>query len=49
MEFCTNNTEHLDTLLSKIRDIQEISCLATLPARYLLHSLTLYSFCCLEQ
>ncbi|KAM7096088.1 NIF3-like protein 1 isoform 2-T2 [Ciconia maguari] len=33
VEFCTDNTEHLDTVLSKIKDIQEISCLTTLPAR----------------
>ncbi|XP_061859080.1 NIF3-like protein 1 isoform X2 [Colius striatus] len=33
VEFCADNTEHLDTVLSKIKDIQEISCLATLPAR----------------
>ncbi|XP_051479628.1 NIF3-like protein 1 isoform X1 [Apus apus] len=33
VEFCTDNTEHLDTVLSKIKDIQEISCLTTFPAR----------------
>ncbi|XP_009888478.1 PREDICTED: putative GTP cyclohydrolase 1 type 2 NIF3L1 [Charadrius vociferus] len=33
VEFCTDNSEHLDTVLSKIKDIQEISCLTTLPAR----------------
>lgn len=33
VEFCANNNEHLDTVLSKIKTIQEISCLATLPAR----------------
>ncbi|NWU90047.1 NIF3L protein, partial [Upupa epops] len=33
VEFCTN-TEHLDTVLSKIKEIQEISCLTTLPARF---------------
>ncbi|KAM6129896.1 NIF3-like protein 1 [Pterocles gutturalis] len=32
VEFCTNN-EHLDTVMSKIKDIQEISCVTTLPAR----------------
>ncbi|NXF00889.1 NIF3L protein, partial [Smithornis capensis] len=32
VEFCTDN-EHLDTVLSKIKGIQEISCLTTLPAR----------------
>ncbi|XP_010176779.1 NIF3-like protein 1 [Antrostomus carolinensis] len=32
VEFCTN-TEHLDMVLSKLKDIQEISCLTTLPAR----------------
>ncbi|KFP70329.1 Putative GTP cyclohydrolase 1 type 2 NIF3L1, partial [Acanthisitta chloris] len=32
VEFLTS-TEHLDTVLSKIKDIQEISCLITLPAR----------------
>ncbi|XP_014809781.1 PREDICTED: NIF3-like protein 1 [Calidris pugnax] len=33
VEFCADNTEHLDTVLNKIKDIQEISCLTTLPAR----------------
>ncbi|XP_009329979.1 PREDICTED: putative GTP cyclohydrolase 1 type 2 NIF3L1 isoform X1 [Pygoscelis adeliae] len=33
VEFCADNTEHLDTVLSKIKDIQGISCLTTLPAR----------------
>ncbi|KAM6421553.1 NIF3-like protein 1 [Rhynochetos jubatus] len=33
VEFCADNTEHLDTVLSKIKDIQEISCLTTFPAR----------------
>ncbi|XP_068263753.1 NIF3-like protein 1 [Nyctibius grandis] len=33
VEFCTANTEHLDVVLSKIKDIQGISCLTTLPAR----------------
>ncbi|XP_067994368.1 NIF3-like protein 1 isoform X2 [Melanerpes formicivorus] len=33
VEFCANNTEHLDTVLSKIKTIQEISCLVTLPVR----------------
>ncbi|KAK2529641.1 Nif3l1 [Columba guinea] len=33
VEFCVGSTERLDTLLSKIRGIQEISCLTTLPAR----------------
>ncbi|NXH10473.1 NIF3L protein, partial [Bucco capensis] len=33
VEFCTANTEHLDVVLSKIKDIQEISCLTTFPAR----------------
>ncbi|CAN0133308.1 unnamed protein product [Bubo scandiacus] len=33
VEFCADNTEHLDTVLSKIKDIPEISCLTTLPAR----------------
>ncbi|XP_010005649.1 PREDICTED: putative GTP cyclohydrolase 1 type 2 NIF3L1 isoform X2 [Chaetura pelagica] len=33
LEFCTDNAEHLDTVLSKIKDIQEISCLTTFPAR----------------
>ena len=47
VEFCADNTEHLDTVLSKIKGIQGISCLTTLPARYLLHSL-MYSFCCLK-
>ncbi|XP_017691879.1 PREDICTED: NIF3-like protein 1 [Lepidothrix coronata] len=32
VEFCTD-TEHLDVVLSKIKDIQEISCLTTFPAR----------------
>ncbi|XP_064518102.1 NIF3-like protein 1 [Pseudopipra pipra] len=32
VEFCTD-TEHLDVVLSKIKDIQEISCLITFPAR----------------
>ncbi|NWR94842.1 NIF3L protein, partial [Furnarius figulus] len=32
VEFCTG-AEHLDTVLSKIKDIQEVSCLTTLPAR----------------
>ncbi|NXN92488.1 NIF3L protein, partial [Rhinopomastus cyanomelas] len=32
VEFCIS-TEHLDTVLSKITEIQEISCLTTLPAR----------------
>ncbi|NXK26043.1 NIF3L protein, partial [Arenaria interpres] len=33
VEFCADNTEHLDMVLNKIKDIQEISCLTTLPAR----------------
>ncbi|XP_075286353.1 NIF3-like protein 1 isoform X2 [Opisthocomus hoazin] len=33
VEFCADNTEHLDTVLSKIKDMQEISCLTTLSAR----------------
>ncbi|NXS67964.1 NIF3L protein, partial [Pandion haliaetus] len=33
VEFCADNNEHLDTVLSKIKGIQEISCLSTLPAR----------------
>uniref|UniRef100_A0A8C3PHL3 NIF3-like protein 1 n=1 Tax=Calidris pygmaea TaxID=425635 RepID=A0A8C3PHL3_9CHAR len=33
VEFCADNTEHLDTVLNKIKDIQEISCLTTLPVR----------------
>lgn len=33
VEFCTDNPEHLDTVLSKIKTIQEISCVTTLPAR----------------
>ncbi|XP_053925889.1 NIF3-like protein 1 isoform X1 [Cuculus canorus] len=33
VEFCTGDTEHLDMVLSKIKDIQEISCLTTFPAR----------------
>ncbi|NXF95307.1 NIF3L protein, partial [Eubucco bourcierii] len=33
VEFYANNTEHLDTVVSKIKTIQEISCLATLSAR----------------
>ncbi|KAM9235183.1 NIF3-like protein 1 [Leptosomus discolor] len=33
VEFCTDNTENLDTVLSKIKDIKDISCLTTLPAR----------------
>ncbi|XP_025944229.1 NIF3-like protein 1 isoform X1 [Apteryx rowi] len=33
VEFCAENTEHLETLLSKIKDIQEISSVTTLPAR----------------
>ncbi|NWS71029.1 NIF3L protein, partial [Crotophaga sulcirostris] len=33
VEFSAGNTEHLDTLLSKMKDIQEISCLTTFPAR----------------
>ncbi|NXG20634.1 NIF3L protein, partial [Grallaria varia] len=32
VEFCTD-TEHLDTVLSNIKDIQEIFCLTTFPAR----------------
>uniref|UniRef100_A0A8C4VEJ1 NIF3-like protein 1 n=1 Tax=Falco tinnunculus TaxID=100819 RepID=A0A8C4VEJ1_FALTI len=32
VEFCTDNTEHLDMVLAKIKDIQEIS-VTTLPAR----------------
>ncbi|XP_050196541.1 NIF3-like protein 1 [Myiozetetes cayanensis] len=32
VEFCTD-TEHLEVVLSKIKDIQEISCLTTFPAR----------------
>lgn len=48
VEFCAD-AEHLDAVLSKIKDIPEISCLTTLPARYLLHSLILYSSCCLKQ
>ncbi|KAJ7408092.1 NIF3-like protein 1 [Willisornis vidua] len=32
VEFCTG-TEHLDAVLSKIKDIQEVSCLTTFPAR----------------
>ncbi|NWH71614.1 NIF3L protein, partial [Piaya cayana] len=33
VEFCTGDTEHLDMVLSKIKDIKEISCLTTFPAR----------------
>ncbi|NXX81168.1 NIF3L protein, partial [Urocolius indicus] len=33
VEFCADNTEHLDTVLSEIKDIQGISCLSTLPSR----------------
>ncbi|NXI53217.1 NIF3L protein, partial [Chloroceryle aenea] len=33
VEFCTDNTEHMDTVLSKIKDIQEVSGLTTFPAR----------------
>ncbi|NXK91319.1 NIF3L protein, partial [Formicarius rufipectus] len=32
VEFCTD-AEHLDAVLSKIKDIQEVSCLTTFPAR----------------
>lgn len=49
VEFCVGSPERLDTLLSKIRGIQEISCLTTLPARYWLRSLMLHSFCHLKQ
>ncbi|NXP50472.1 NIF3L protein, partial [Heliornis fulica] len=33
VEFCAHNTDHLDAVLSKIKYIQEIFCLTTLPAR----------------
>ncbi|NXJ81888.1 NIF3L protein, partial [Trogon melanurus] len=33
VEFCADNTEDVDTMLSKIKDIQGVSCLTTLPAR----------------
>ncbi|NXT00592.1 NIF3L protein, partial [Jacana jacana] len=33
VEFCTDNNEHLEMVLSKIKGIQEVSCLTTLPAR----------------
>ncbi|NXU56520.1 NIF3L protein, partial [Turnix velox] len=33
VEFCTGNTEQLDTVLSKIKDIHDVSCLTTLPVR----------------
>lgn len=38
IEFCADTAEHLQTVLSKIKDIQEIFCLTTFPVRYLLHS-----------
>uniref|UniRef100_A0A6G1S026 NIF3-like protein 1 n=1 Tax=Hypotaenidia okinawae TaxID=2861861 RepID=A0A6G1S026_9GRUI len=34
VEFCAGNTEHLDTVLSTIKEIPEIFCLTTLPARF---------------
>ncbi|NWW43317.1 NIF3L protein, partial [Pedionomus torquatus] len=33
VEFCTDSAEHLETVLAKIKDIQEVSCLTTLAAR----------------
>lgn len=33
VEFCADTTEHLETVLSKIKDIPEVFCLTTLPVR----------------
>ncbi|XP_040418354.1 NIF3-like protein 1 isoform X3 [Cygnus olor] len=33
VEFCADTAEHLETVLSKIKDVQEIFCLTTFPVR----------------